>query len=391
MEQKTERPVQEDLSPSPVQEDLDLAVMVTEARKQLANLFTEENLGLWYMCYPTPPETATPVTPSASKNFATTNVLGAMPTTMRDFAFPVIESIGKAIDGLFCTGHPLGTTGTGVSHLHNTSFWSTFLDELQFELSEGLVTQSRPKTEAEVRYKLLAPLLRRIAHSASQMPVPNDCDIGKIVYTYEVNTEDRESQRGRRPQVDFALSAHVDSDNAIYCVPVEAKKTVEKRDMAQLAEYQAALSCGVIKRYMSVGLLLDEHRVLFVFSPWSYSDGVPVPIMLVSPVMNWRQGPVVSRATCTSLCLVPTTLIVPRHPINAEVAATVFTGMWGYIREQAMEFDKKKATIPPPQELTSYDLAEAIEDLRADVLQMKQALATGIHLRLPCATQDYTG
>ena len=84
------------------------------------------------------------------------------------------------------------------------------------------------------------------------------------------------------------LSAHVDSDNAIYCVPVEVKKTVEKRDMAQLAEYQAALSCGVIKRY----LLLDEHRALFVFSPLSYSDGVPVPIMLVSPVMNWRQGPV---------------------------------------------------------------------------------------------------
>ena len=154
------------------------------------------------------------------------------------------------------------------------------------------------------------------------------------------------------------LSAHVDSDNAIYCVPVEVKKTVEKRDMAQLAEYKAALSCGVIKRY----LLLDEHRALFVFSPLSYSDGVPVPIMLVSPVMNWRQGPVVSRATCTSL---------------AEVAETIFAG---YIREQAME---KKATIPPPQELTSYDLAEAIEDLRADMLQVKQALATGTPNSLP--------
>ena len=98
------------------------------------------------------------------------------------------------------------------------------------------------QSEAEVCYQLLNPLLRRVAHSAAQIPVPEGSGIEQIVYTtslnYEVQTEERGSQRGRRPQVDFTLSAHVEND-VLYCVPVEAKKKAETKDMVQLSDYQA--------------------------------------------------------------------------------------------------------------------------------------------------------
>ena len=74
------------------------------------------------------------------------------------------------------------------------------INELQFDLSECFVTHGRPKNEAEVRYNLLGPLLRKVSRSASLIPVPGDCGIGKLVYTsslnYEVDTEDRGSQPG---------------------------------------------------------------------------------------------------------------------------------------------------------------------------------------------------
>ena len=43
------------------------------------------------------------------------------------------------------------------------------------------------------------------------------------VLNYEVETEEREGRCGRRPQVDYTMSAHFECD-ILYCVPVEAQK-----------------------------------------------------------------------------------------------------------------------------------------------------------------------
>ena len=239
--------------------------------------------------------------------------------------------IGKAIEELF-TGRP--STEGSLHILHNKSFWTSFLQALQSELSEGLVIHSRPRSEAEICFQLLSPLLRRVAHSTSQIPIPEGSDIKGIVYSsalsYEVDTEERRKRRGRRPQVDFMLSGHVNSE-FMYCVPVEAKRSLEMKDMAQLSEYQATLSSSVpMRSYISVGILVDEHRVRFTFSPCCFGDKVPTPITLVAPAMKWRQGPIISRPTCIALCLVPT-LIVGRVELSA---ATAFAENWGSIRER---------------------------------------------------------
>ena len=97
-----------------------------------------------------------------------------------------------------------------------------------------------------------------MAHSTSQLPVPQDSGLEGIVYTsslnYEMHTEDRGNRRGRRPQVDFTMSAHVDSDT-FYCVPVEAKQKLEARDIRSTRQH----SCrGIMRKYISVGMLVDE-------------------------------------------------------------------------------------------------------------------------------------
>ena len=205
--------------------------------------------------------------------------------------------------------------------MHNTSFWTKFLRTLQFELSEGLVFRGQRRNE-EVCYKLLAPLLGRVAHSTSQLPVPQDSGLeGIVLYLISqlrsAYRRSRKSTGGGRPQVDFTMSAHVDSDT-FYCKAEVGGK--------RHSEYQATLSCrGIMRKYISVGMLVDE----ITFSPWCYHDGVPIPI---APVTQWRQGPLISRAVCMALCLVPT-LITPRLPVDSALSEVVFTNS-EYIRKR---------------------------------------------------------
>ena len=76
------------------------------------------------------------------------DVLKAMEAPMTDFTYLALERIGGAIEGLFM-GFP-GSVDHGVWKLYSM-FWSGLMEDIQFELSEGLLTRSRPRTEAEVR------------------------------------------------------------------------------------------------------------------------------------------------------------------------------------------------------------------------------------------------
>ena len=186
--------------------------------------------------------------------------------------------------------------------------------------------------------------------------------------------------------MDFTLFAHVKSD-MLYCVPLEAKKVVEMKHMAQLSEYQGTLYCGgVLRKYVSVGMLVDEHKVRFVFSPWCYEDSVPVPITLVSPVMKWRHGPVVSRAVCTALCLVPT-LVVPRFKIDVDMAATAFAERLEHIRDIAMQ-NKGKISVTPSQEGVPYNIMVEVKELKAEVATLKRALTWSSPAPIHCPQID---
>lgn len=119
---------------------------------------------------------------------------------------------------------------------------------------------------------------------------------------------------------------------------------------------------------------------MFTFSPWAYADGVPVPIMLVTPPISWRDGPIIRRDTCTSLCLLPTMFIVPRIEIDQEKGACAFGEEWEKIREKAVKTKDTTLPVPPPREPTVFEISEAIQILKEDIVQIKQALSTNTPL-----------
>ena len=104
----------------------------------------------------------------------------------------------------------------------------------------------------------------------------------------EVNTEERE-RPGQRPQVDYVMRAHA-AGKLLYCVPVEAKKIMQPKDVSQLSVYQASLTTG---ERVVLGILVDMEVIRLSFSMFMGDTGMPLPITLVSPTMNWRDGPVV--------------------------------------------------------------------------------------------------
>ena len=111
----------------------DTLEMVTTAKEALSNLFTEDNRGVWYLCYLSfaeePATAAARLPPSSSRNYAL-ELLEGTPKTMKEMVYPVVDFLGKTIEELLA-GHPSPV-------MHNTSFWTKFLRTLQFELSEGL-------------------------------------------------------------------------------------------------------------------------------------------------------------------------------------------------------------------------------------------------------------
>ena len=132
-----------------------------------------------------------------------------------------------------------------------------------------------------------------------------------------------------------------------------------------------------MRKYVSVGILVDEHCVRFAFSPWCFEDEVPVPVTIVSPVLEWRHGPVISQATSTALCLMPT-LIIQRLPIKDDRGAAAFGG---HTREKAMKLEGESVQLPLSRQGVPYNLIVEMEELKAEVAILKQGACMGF----PCA------
>ena len=213
--------------------------MVTEARKQLRDLFSDANKGPWSISYPSPPPptpTVTPTStpkqqnrppPSAKKyRVVPLSVLLKSGSTVIPTA---VDAIGESVGRLFFDGR--------TTFLHNASFWTTFFHSLLIEMSVGLVV--RPGREAEVRHELVSPLLQRVAHCVSSMAAPAGWDGGIVfssIFNVEKNTEERRHTPGQKPRVDYTLCGHASGD-LFYRIPFEVKKAMSLDDMAQLAQY----------------------------------------------------------------------------------------------------------------------------------------------------------
>ena len=175
--------------------------MVAEAHLALSTLFLKENQELWYVCFPTA-ESAREIPTLLPLSASTYRVeqFSALGDAEKNAIVPCKDQLQSALEKLFC--------GSDIPVVHNASFWCDFFHTLQFELAEGLVVhRDRTCNEAEVSSQLMQPLIRRIAHSAQTISVPNGYTSTRIV-----TTDERDGRRGRRPQVDYTMSAQISSE-----------------------------------------------------------------------------------------------------------------------------------------------------------------------------------
>ena len=85
-------------------------------------------------------------------------------------------------------------------------------------------------------------------------------------------------------------------EELIYNIPIEAKKKIELKHTAQLAQYLTHVSVKLAR--VGVGLLIDESCVQLAFSGMSSSvDGavVQLPFSLLSPTFPWRMEDIKKR------------------------------------------------------------------------------------------------
>ena len=75
-----------------------------------------------------------------------------------------LDQVGKAL---------LDFVGGRTGLIHNTSFWTVFSNSLIIEMSGGLlIRRGYERSEADVRHELISPLLKRVAHSMSEIVLP---------------------------------------------------------------------------------------------------------------------------------------------------------------------------------------------------------------------------
>ena len=305
--------------------------MVSEARDKILNLFQEDNAKLWFVSYPAArsPSTAASVSssqqpsaqaskgkgkreakvaatlkpypePPSAKKFQLLEI-GHLDTDRKDLFLPVIDHIKQGFVELLSNGKEI---------LHNRTFWSQFFHSLVFELSAGLVVHTGPpRNEAEVGHQLLTPLLNRAAHCASMMKAPGDCKGSKIEYSSEFNLEtktDSSGTPGRKPEVYYLLSGYVGNE-AVYRIPAESKVKMQASDMSQLSQYMSTMTNGkYISRNVTQGILLDDTFVHFAFyALFVDKEGkcIPLPIVLISPPLKWRERTVFDRGVYIGICL----------------------------------------------------------------------------------------
>ena len=348
----------------------EVPAMVSEAREVLENLFTGDNGTVWFVCFPS---TDNPRPPPPSEKTYVVSQVNSFKKSARVPMLDAVGYIGEGINQIFCV----------PDALYNASYWRRFVNTLSQELTTtGGLMESHSRSEAEVTTDLLVPLLTRIAHASSMALSPAKFDPQESVYTSALHsqtpTEERRHVRGRKPSVDFTMFGQVDGD-AMYLIPIEAKKKICQDDMSQLAQYMTTMINGrYIRSNTTMGMLVDYNTVVFAFSCLCLDKDTPLPVVFLTPAMKWRSGPVLSRAVCVAMSLMHN-LQLKRQPAGEEWERCLGSDTWKVLQTVALRVKEKKFTLPKLVPGTQVDLLQVMEGmytelhtLREDVKQLKE-------------------
>ena len=247
------------------------------------------------------------------------------------------------------------------------------------------------RSKAEVRHQLLTPLLSWAAHYAHIIDKPSTVGEGEgfeysSQFSFEPSTENRPGRKGRKPQVDYAISGHI-GDHPLYQMAAEAKVKLVPSDIAQLAQYMSTLVNGEhLRERSTVGILLDKDALHFAFSALCLPDEgkTPLPIVVISPSLKWRVGTAVQRGACISLC------VLQNFTINRVVVDEVLWEnaigrlLWEEMKKIAVEIAKEGFVMESSATNVPYNVMQELVGLRSEVAVLRQLV-----IGQACAPPNY--
>ena len=322
--------------------------MVSEARESLSPLFQDPHL--WLACYP-----GTNCRPSAPPSDAKFSVVfvSELESRFHECLRGVLGSVGEAFEEMLS---PKG-------FVYNETFWTKSYMQLNMDLMYGLsATSLNPwpggMKEAEVRALLLDPFLRSCLTSSSALPGPRSpapADDGDDVANKKCNAAfymepevvQRKGVPGQKPHVDYSMVGYI-GDKLVYNIPIKAKKKIELKHTAQLAQYLTHVSVKLER--VGVGLLIDEGCLQLAFSGVSCNvDGavLQLPFILLSPKVPWRMEKDIKKGVWVGLAMLPL-FNIQRIEVDGDV---VKSGLGEEVWEVLMGYAQKvvaEAYAPPP-------------------------------------------
>ena len=243
-----------------------------------------------------------------------------------------------------------------------------------FQIGGKLYNMYEQGREVDLRRELLTPLLEKVAHCAASLTrsgldvkAADDVITYHSAFTLETKTQARHSRCGRKPQCDYAFSGWL-HDEALYFIPIEAKVRATEAHVAQLANYMSTTPLGECRRpYASVGLLIDQYAVRLAFSIMSLdSDGktLPLPIILITPQLEWRVGSTAQKHVCVMLALLGFFHVERSNQNPVLWCEELGRDIWGWAEEVAKGVD---SALTPHTRTEPYTIQAKMDALMQKV------------------------
>ena len=122
------------------------------------------------------------------------------------------------------------------------------------------------------------------------------------------------------------------------------------------------------------GILLDVTLVQFAFSALCLDkegNCIPLPIVLLSPSLKWREGTTLDRSVCIGICLLHN-LQNKRMSVCDQWQKSFGQPTWDYIIQFATMIYDKKFEVNHSRREFPYDAHQELEKLRREVKELQQ-------------------
>ena len=247
------------------------------SKKQLLELFSTHEVqpSQWCTVEPSGDEKSFECTPSNSDKFYKL-------TSRCDKAVKIClhESFMKVFD----------------EHAQVDTFWEDFSLNVTHKL--GLTYRETRKlngmklySEAKLQQSILNPILEEVSGAICIIPnVKGETLKADFLIEDEIVLQDEKS--GHRPTVDAVIQFSNKDDKVRAFVPIEMKLDLDTKQYSQIACYMNKVSTVEdIRDYIMVGILIDKKQFRLAFSVFCNKEGVPLPIVHISPPIQWRSEP----------------------------------------------------------------------------------------------------